>query len=208
MERHPSRTPDLPTDLHESLSDRDRVRSGGSISAQERCIGAMNSGTSPGDEDAIKTWVRDSMNPGLFRCINLPWDQLQAIRRRLWILSATLDSLNVKIERAYYQRGDEDGGAGPDQPRHSPDASDREWLAPQSEEIVASFWARRKLARLRSRADRAERRAAAAIQDVSASCDAAVEAVLHSAVARLKADEAYLSSCRHPGPPRRDGGDD
>jgi hypothetical protein len=208
MERHPSRTPNLPTDRHESLLDRNRIRCGGSISAEERCIGAMNSGTSPGDGDAIKTSVRDSMNPGRFRCINLPWDQLQAIRRRLWILSATLESLHAKIERAYYHRGDEDGGAGPDQPRHSPDASGREWLAPQSEGIVASWWARRKLTRLRSRADRAERRAAAAIQDVSASCGAALEAVLQVAVARVKADEACLSSRRHPGPLRRDGGDD
>jgi hypothetical protein len=168
----------------------------------------MNSGMIPSDEDAIKTSVRDSMNPGRFRCINLPWDQLQAIRRRLWILSATLESLHSKIERAYYQRGDEDGGAGPDQPRHSPDALGHEWLVPQSEGFVAHWWARRKLTRLRSRADRAERRAAAAIQDVSASCSAALEAVLQSAVARLKADEAYRSSPRHPGPLRRDGCDD
>src|SRR5258708_7903857 len=63
-------------------------------------------------------------------------------------------------------------------------------------------WRRRVL--FGSRADRAERRTAAAIQDASVSLDTTPAAVRQAAVARVKADEACLSSCRAPSPRKCD----
>jgi hypothetical protein len=119
-------------------------------------------------------------------------EQLVAIRRRLWILNATLESLPAKIELAYRKRSDLAGGDGPDDPRHSPDASGDERTALKDGGPVGGWLARRKLARLRSRVDRAERRAAVAINDASASFGVALEAVLDAFIACVKADEACL----------------
>ena len=71
---------------------------------------------------------------------------------------------------------------------------------------LGGWRARWKLARLRSRADRAERRAAVAIHDASDSFGAALEAVLH-AHARVKADQACVFPAA-PAPRSRDQSDD
>jgi hypothetical protein len=65
-------------------------------------------------------------------------------------------------------------------------------MALRSDGFIGGWWARRKVNRLRSQADRAERRAAGAIQHVSATFGTALEAVLQAAVARVKAEEARL----------------
>ncbi len=127
-------------------------------------------------------------------------DQLQAIRRRLWILSATLEYLPAKIELAYRARIEVAGRDGTD---HSRPISDQPSDGPPVVKAPAALrgWlARWKLARLRARADRAERRAAAAIGDASASFAQALQAVLLAAIARVKADEtdlAYLPPSPH-----------
>jgi len=130
------------------------------------------------------------------------------IRRKLWILNATLDSLPAKIELACGQSGVLAGMHGPDQPQHAGDEPGDLLPVLRAEVTLGGWRARWKLARLRSRADRAERRATVAIQNASASCGAALEAVLHAAIARGKADEA----CRRPGcapaPRGCDHGDD
>jgi hypothetical protein len=148
--------------------------------------------------------ARDSANLSVFRHSDPLGEQLLSIRRWLWILSSTLESLPAKIELAYRVRR----GAGTDQPERFPNASAHEWMVPEFEGSSGSWWASRKLARLRSRADRAERRAAAAIRDASGSFGTALEAALQAAVARLRADEAYLGSRAVPCSGTRDQGGD
>ena len=202
MERHQSRTTDLPPVRDGSLSDRDRDECGGSTSVNAGPAVVMIPSPSSRHEGGVKASGRDTVAQDVFLPSDSLRDQLQAIRRRLWILNATLESLPAKIELACRKSGEMAGGDGPDQPQHTPDEPGDERLALQSEGFVGSWWARRKLAWLRSRADRAERRAAVAINDASASFSAALEAVLHAAIARLKADEACLGPCR---PPARGG---
>jgi hypothetical protein len=168
----------------------------------------MNSGSSPNDRGARETPVKNSVNPGVFRTSDPIWDQLLAIRRRLWILSATLESLPAKIELAIRKTSDAACRAEPDLSWGTPNASSDEWLARDSDGSGGSWWAERKRARLRSRADRAERRAAAAIQEASVSFGQALEAVLQAAVARVKADEACSSLGRPASSQRRDCGGD
>ena len=60
--------------------------------------------------------------------------------------------------------------------------------------LLGRCWAQRRHARLKSRARRAERRAVAAISYASVSINTALEAVLHAAFARVRAEEAYLNS--------------
>jgi hypothetical protein len=121
--------------------------------------------------------------------------QLQVIRRRLWILNATLGTLPAKIERASREEGGgafrHDGrGPAPPEPGNGLGAG----------RLIGGWRARWKLARLESRAERAERRAAVAINNASASLAAALGRVRHAAVARRKADEARLSRSRGPDP--------
>ncbi len=135
-------------------------------------------------------------------------DQLPAIRRRLWILNATLESLPAKIELAYRLRSEVANGDGPDQPWNRPDACGNQRLTFKAKRAIGGWWARWKLARLRSRADWAERRAVIAIHDASNSFSSALDAVLHAAIARVTADDVCLDPS-HIRPCRRaaeDGG--
>ena len=122
-------------------------------------------------------------------------DQLVAIRRRLWIVNATLESLPAKIEQSYRNRS-VIAGVEPSQSRNASDMLSTERRALESQK-AAGWWARWKATRLRSRASRAEARAAAALYDASVSFGEALEAVLHAAVARVKADEAGFQSVPH-----------
>ena len=122
-------------------------------------------------------------------------DQLVAIRRRLWIVNATLESLPAKIEQTYRNRS-VIAGVEPSQYRNASDMLSTERRALESQK-AAGWWARWKATRLRSRASRAEARAAAALYDASVSFGEALEAVLHAAVARVKADEAGFQSVPH-----------
>jgi hypothetical protein len=200
MERHQSRTIAPKPVRRGFLSDRDWDKCAEIISADAWFAAAMNSGPSPREGGGVEASARDSMEESVTHRSLAMGDQLQAIRRRLWILSATLESLSAKIELAIRKKSEVAGGDGPGRLRHSPDAPYDERLALPSAGFVASWWARRRLARLRSRADRADRRAAVAINDASASFSAVLGAVLEAAIARVKADEACLSSCSAPGP--------
>ena len=115
-------------------------------------------------------------------------DQFQAIRHRLWILNTTLESLPVKIELGYRLKSDVAGVDASDQRRLTPDTSGGKRLAFKVKGALADCWARWKLARLRARADWAERRAVVAIHSASASFGAALDAVVHAAIVYLKAD--------------------
>jgi hypothetical protein len=83
------------------------------------------------------------------------------------------------------------GNDGSERPRNTP-GSRNEQLTLTAKGTVGGWWAAWKLARLRSRADRAERRAVVAIHDASASFGTALEGVLDAAIARMKADEGDL----------------
>jgi hypothetical protein len=125
-------------------------------------------------------------------------DQLQTIRRRLWILNATLESLLAKFEVAYRMKSEVAGRDGSNAPRYTADAAGNKRLTLKAKGTLGGWWARWRLVRLRSRADRAERRAVVAIHDASASFGAALDAVLHAAIARVEADEVSLGpSCTH-----------
>ena len=121
-------------------------------------------------------------------------DQLLAIRRRLWIVNATLESLPAKIEQTYRQRSVIAVGDESAQRRKNSDTILDEAVGLETDKAAVGWWARCKLARLRSRASRAEARAAAALYDASVSFGEALEAVLQAAVARVKADEARFQS--------------
>jgi hypothetical protein len=121
-------------------------------------------------------------------------DQLLAIRRRLWILNATLEARLAKIEQTSRKTSPFSGGDGRAPCRDACDAFSSERPALESHAAAGGWWARWKLARLRSRASRAERRAAAALYDASVSFSEALEAVLRAAAARVKADEASFRS--------------
>ena len=151
-----------------------------------------------GDHDL--TPVRDqAMERHRSRTIPLR-DQLQVIRRRLWILSATLESLAAKIELAGRKSGMSAAGHEPDQPELLGDEAGDLRLARKAEGTLGGWRARWKVARLRWQAERAERRAAVAIHHATASFGAALEMVLHAGIAGVKADQACLSSCRAPIP--------
>jgi hypothetical protein len=121
-------------------------------------------------------------------------DQLLAIRRRLWIVNATLESLPAKIEQTYQTRNTFLGGDRCVRECNPADRSCPEARSAKRRDSVAPLWARWRLAKLRSRAVRAERRAAAALYTASVSFGEALEAVLLAAVARVKADEACSQS--------------
>jgi hypothetical protein len=118
-------------------------------------------------------------------------DQLQAARRKLWILGARLSCLPAKIEIACRMNGLAPGADGPEQPWHLA----KEMPASKLEMALCGSLDRWKLARLRLRANRAERRSATAIRRASASFSAALDSVLSAAVARAKADAACRDSC-------------
>jgi hypothetical protein len=158
----------------------------------------MNSGSSPRNRVARSPSASDSEHPPVFGASDPLWDQLHAVRRRLWIISATLETLPAKIEAALRKSGDLADGLELDHPRHSTIAPQSQRLARLPEKFIAAWWARRKVARLISRADRAERKAAAAIQHVSTSFAAALEAFLQAAVDRVNAQEARLNTLDSP----------
>jgi len=135
-------------------------------------------------------------------------DQLQDIRRRLWILSGSLASLPGRIDLACRKNGVLTAGHEPNGPQHNGDEPGDIRPASEAEGVLGGWRARWKRARLRSRASGAERHAAVAIHDASASFAAALEAVLHAAIARAKADGACDLPCCAPAPRRRDQGDD
>ena len=87
-------------------------------------------------------------------------------------------------------------GVEPSQYRNASDMLSTERRALESQK-AAGWRARWKATRLRSRAGRAEAQAAARLYDASVSFGKALEAVLHAAVAREKADEAGFQSVPH-----------
>jgi hypothetical protein len=193
MERQQSRTIDPPPVRRGSLSDSDWNNCGISISVDAWSAAPMSSGPSPKDGGAVKTTGSDAGDEGVSRRSDSLRDQVQSIRRRLWILNATLESLPARIELACRKSGVPSGGDGPDQPQRIRDQPADLRPALKAEEAPGGWRARWKLARLRSRAERAERRAAVAIHDASASFGAALDAVLHAAIARVQADSGRNS---------------
>jgi hypothetical protein len=167
-------------------------------------VAPMLFGLSPRNERGIKTSGRHSVDQGVSRRSDLLQERLHAIRRRLWILSATLECLPAKFELARRKSGVFAGGDGPDllQDTHDEPGNERPTLKDQG--ALGGWLARWKLARLRSRAERADRRAAVALHNASASFSAALEAVLTAALASVKADEACLGPCSAPSPRRCD----
>ena len=192
MERNQSRTTDFSSALGKLSSS--------SYAADRDSNNAVNAGRDAvmlpapriRNEISIKGAARDDEGDGLFVPSESLRDQLLAIRRRLWIVNATLESLPAKIEQTYRNRSIF-AGTGPNPYRNASDTLSTEQRALESQR-PAGWWARWKLARLKARARRAEARAASALYDASVSFGEALEAILQAAVARVKADEAAVQS--------------
>ena len=109
--------------------------------------------------------------------------RLRVLHRRLWILNATFESFLARVEWA--SRRDDDG---------SDDTATAERLSgrtsPRERATMADLPARWRLARLRSRADRAEARAAVAIERAAATLALADAAVRDATEARARTDAA------------------
>ena len=114
--------------------------------------------------------------------------RLRVLHRRLWILNATFESFLARVEGASRR---DDGG--------SDDTAAADTLlgrtSPRERATMAVSPARWRQARLRSRADRAEARAAVAIERAAATLALADAAVRDATEARARADAAG------PGPP-------
>jgi hypothetical protein len=195
MEQHQSTTTDLPPDRAGYLSDRGWDKSVASTWVEASLAAPVSLGRESRNGGGVNTTEMDSVDPGGFRP-DFARDRLQAIRRGLWIMSATLESLPAKIKSAYHTRGELVGRDGPVQPSPTSNESSAGPLIVKAQATLRGWPARWKIARLKARAVRAERRAAAAIGDASASFGEALEAVLHAAIARVKADEACLNTLR------------
>jgi hypothetical protein len=111
MEQHQARLFGLQPAGHESLPDQAL-----SLPDQSQYIAGESSGLSASGRSAVKASFDDSVNAGVFHTSDPIWDQLVAIRRRLWILNATLQSLPAKLELACRKRDDAARDAEPDQP--------------------------------------------------------------------------------------------
>jgi hypothetical protein len=206
VERLQARIIDLARVFSRPLSDRD----GGEHSRQAPIDPSVDAAIVPSARRRILTGINVSGRDFQVDEVCIPSDslrdQLVAIRRRLWIVNATLETLPAKIEQTYRAkmlraRGHESAERG-----NVSENSNDERLALDCYPTEAGWWARRKLTKLRSRASRAESRAAAALYDASVSFGEALEAVLKAAVARVKADEACLQQLPRtwsPGPRSR-----
>ena len=192
MERSQSRTTDFPRALGRALSNRDGDERRGRDSVTPGLDAVMLPSVRSRNGTGLKSPGSHTPAEGSFVPSESLRDQLVALRRRLWIVNATLESLPAKIEQTYRNRS-LIVGAGPTQYQNASDPLCTERRALESPRAIG-WWARWKLARLRSRARRAEARAAAALYRASVSFGGALEAVLQAAVARVKADEAGFQS--------------
>jgi hypothetical protein len=194
MERHHSNTIAPTTICRQPLTNpyMQRLRTINyvdSVSAEPR-----GCGPSSDDRSGDDTPAGALAGPGACHCHDPFRYQLHAIRRRLWILRATLEALPAKIELACRQSGAWAGAEVRDRLEHHRESGGDERLAIKAATVLGRWSAERMRARLRSRAEMAERRAAVAINRAANSLRAVHEAVLAAALARAKADEA----CRCP----------
>ncbi len=143
----------------------------------------------------------DAFEHGLSRCSASFRISVVALRRKLWILNARLHSLPAKVELVYRQSGE---WVHVDE--FEPCTRDGVGLAKKllrGGKGLGCWPAKWNCARLRARADRAERRAVVAMNRASDSLSEAFEAVQQAACARIKAhdacrisDEATLQAAR------------
>ncbi len=109
---------------------------------------------------------------------------LGAIRRKLWILNTKLQSLSATIELIYRHSGEWVNVDGLGRCLHDGVGLAEERV--NGRRVLEGLPARWNRARLRARADRAERRAAVAMNKASVSLSDAFEAVLQAACAVLE----------------------
>ena len=193
MERHHSKTI-APTPVCRELpSNRDSDEMAGIVVGDARSAAPTKFGPSTSDRGRGSPSASDSVDQGLSDFSAPLNDQLRAIRRKLWILNATLDSLPTMIEMAYQQSAESVEREVHDRSVPTCDGLANEGFTLKGKKILGSWSARWKCARLRARALRAERHAAAAMNNASNSLGHAFEAVQQYARARAKADE----SCRN-----------
>ncbi len=150
------------------------------------------------DETMERNYSSDSFEHGLSHCsipLRIP---LGAIRRKLWILNTKLRSLPAKIELIYRQSGEWANVDGLERCMHDGVGLAKERL--NGRKGLGCWQARWNRARLRARADRAERHAVVAMNKASVSLGDAFEAVLQAACARIRADEACRNSTKTPTP--------
>jgi hypothetical protein len=143
----------------------------------------------------------DSFEDGLSHCSTPLRIPLGAIRRKLWILNTRLQLLPAKIELIYRQSGEWVNVDGLERCIDGVGLAKERLNGRRGLGCWPAKWNR---ARLRARADRAERHAVVAMNKASVSLSDAFEAVLQAACARIRADEACRNITETPTP-RRSG---
>ena len=145
-----------------------------------------------------RNYSNDSFEHGLSHCSTPLRIPLGAIRRKLWILNTKLQSLPAKIELIYRQSGEWVNVDGLERCMHDGVGLAKERL--NGRRGLGCWPAKWNRARLRARADRAERHAVVAMNKASVSLSDAFEAVLQAACARIRADEACRNITETPTP--------
>ena len=145
-----------------------------------------------------RNYSSDFFEHGLPHCSTPLRIPLGAIRRKLWILGTKLQSLAAKIELIYRQSGERVNVDGLERCMHDGVGLAKERL--NGRRVFGCWPAKWNRARLRARADRAERHAVVAMNKASVSLSDAFEAVLQAACARIKADEACRNITETPTP--------
>jgi hypothetical protein len=153
MERHQSKTNDFPSAPGNSSSSCDRLECKGNSSVYQNLAAVMVPGRSR-REARILAPGRDNPAPDAFVPSDSLRDQLQAIRRKLWIINTTLESLPAKIEQTYRKRSAIGGGNGSDHAPVTSDLTSDEPLALVGRKAKGGWWASWKLNKLRSLASR------------------------------------------------------
>ena len=201
MERHNSRTIAPTTVCRELLSNCNSDEMAGIVVGDARSAAPTRSGLSTSDRGRGIAPTSDSVQQDLSEFSAPLDDQLRAIRRKLWIFNTTLNSLPAKIQMACRQSGEWVETEVLDRSVHTCDGLAKGGVALKSKKVLSYSPADWKCARLRARAIRAERHAAVAMNNASASLRDAFEAVLQYACARAQADDYCRNINRTPTPP-------
>ena len=185
MERHHPRTI-APTPVCRELPSRcnsDEMVGFGGGDALRR---ATRFGPSKSDQGCANSSTSASVDQGLSDFSAPLNDQLRSIRRKLWILNATLDSLLAKVELGYHPSAYADR-----QRRARPvsayiRSSRQGWARARAHEDFRVLASQMEVCAAPARAVRAERHAAVAMNNASASLSQALEAALQYACAAPK----------------------
>jgi hypothetical protein len=139
MERHHSKTI-APTPVCRELpSNRDSDEMAGIVVGDARSAAPTKFCPSTSDRGRGNPSTSDSVDQGLSDFSAPLNDQLRAIRRKLWIFNATLDSLLTRFEMSYEQSAECVGREMLDRSVHTCDGLATEGLTLKGKKILGSW---------------------------------------------------------------------